>query len=315
VNGTTRWRRLLRRLAEAALTLWLVATLCFALLHAAPGGPFDSERAVSEAVERNLRARYHLDESLPRQYLRYLSQCLRGDLGPSFQYPDYRVHELIAAGLPVSATTGGIALLLAFVGGVAVGARAGWRAGTPTDRVAGALSALGMALPKFVIAPLLILLFAVWLGWLPAGGWDWRDPRTWLLPALALAVPNFAVFARLARAGTLEALSSDYVRAARARGIEGRGLFVHHVLKPTVLAASAYLSPALIALLTGSTVVEQAFGIPGMGRYFVQGALNRDYTLVMGVALVSGALIVMVNVLVDTLRVWLDPRLGDTPTS
>jgi oligopeptide transport system permease protein len=196
---------------------------------------------------------------------------------------------------------------------VSLGARAAWRAGTSTDRIASTVTALGMALPKFVIAPLLILLFAVWLGWLPAGGWDWHDPRTWLLPALALAVPNLAVFARLARAGALEALASDYVRAARARGIDGRGLFVHHVLKPTVLAASAYLSPALVALLTGSTVVEQAFGIPGMGRYFVQGALNRDYTLVMGVALVSGALIVLANVLVDALRAWLDPRLRDEP--
>jgi oligopeptide transport system permease protein len=303
------WRRVAARIGEAVFTLWLLVTLTFVLLRAAPGGPFDFERSVPPEVEANLLARFHLDEPLPLQYLRYLLQVARGDLGPSFQYPDFSVNELIAQGLPVSLLTGGLALLLALFFGTALGCAAGWRADSTRDRVLATLAALGVSLPKFVVAPLLILLFAVWLGWLPAGGWtpgEWRDV---VLPVCALALPNLAVVARLARAGTLEALSSDYVRAARARGIEGMQLFRRHVLRPAILPVAAWLAPALIAILTGSTVVEQVFGIPGMGRYFVQGALNRDYTLVMGVALTSGLLIVLANVLVDALRSALDPRL------
>jgi oligopeptide transport system permease protein len=303
-------RRLVARLAEALLTLWLLVTLTFVLLRLAPGGPFDFERAVPPEVEANLAARFHLDQPLLVQYGRYLADIARGDLGPSFQYPDFTVNELIAAGLPVSALTGGLALLIAVLVGTALGAWSGWRAGSGVDRGVRAVVALGIATPKFVAAPLLILLFAVWLGWLPAGGWrpgEWRDV---VLPVAALALPNIAIIARMMRASMLEVLAADYIRAARARGIEGAQLFRRHVLRPAFAPVLAYLSPALIGVLTGSTVVEQVFGIPGMGRYFVQGALNRDYTLVMGVALVAGVLIIAVNVVVDGLRGWLDPRVG-----
>ncbi len=299
------------RVLEAVATLWLLLTVCFVLLRLAPGGPFDQERAVTPEIAARLAAQYHLDEPLVMQYGRYLAQIARGDLGPSFQYPDFTVNELVAAGLPVSALTGGLALICAVLLGCAFGVFAARHARTRWDRAVSATAALGVSVPKYVAAPILVLIFAVWLGWLPAGGWiagQWRDA---VLPIAALALPNIAVIARLARAGTLEALSSDYVRAARARGIEGAALLFRHVLRPGLLPVVAYLSPALIAVITGSTVVEQIFGIPGMGRYFVQGALNRDYTLVMGVALVAGVLIVIVNALVDALRAWLDPRLRE----
>ncbi len=303
-------RRFFARAGEALLTLWLLVTLCFVLMRAAPGGPFDIEREVTPEIRARLEARYHLDEPLPKQYLRYLVQLARGDLGPSFQYPDYTVNELIAGGLKVSVPLGIAALALAVLIGVPLGLRAGWREGSIGDHVASGLGLIGLALPKFVLAPLLVLCFAVWLGVLPAGGWDAADPRHAVLPVIALAAPNLAYVVRLTRASLIEVLASDYVLAARARGIEGRDLLIHHALRPTLAPIVAWLAPATIALVTGSVVVEQVFGIPGIGRYFVQGALNRDYTLVMGVALTAGLAILLVNLAVDVLRGWIDPRLS-----
>ncbi|HQW80454.1 MAG TPA: ABC transporter permease subunit [Pseudomonadota bacterium] len=302
----TRW---LVRIGEALLTLWLLVTLCFVLMRAAPGGPFDVERDVTAEIRARLEARYHLDEPLPTQYLRYLGQLARGDLGPSFQYPDYSVNELIAGGLKVSVPLGIAALLLALVIGVPLGLIAGTRAGRWPDHVASGLGLIGLALPKFVLAPLLVLCFAVWLGVLPAGGWDATDLRYAILPVLALAAPNLAYVVRLTRASLIDVLASDYILAARARGIEGRDLLIHHALRPTMAPIIAWIAPATIALVTGSVVVEQVFGIPGIGRYFVQGALNRDYTLVMGVALTAGVAIIFVNLAVDALRTMIDPRL------
>ena len=302
----TRW---LVRIGEALLTLWLLVTLCFVLMRAAPGGPFDVERDVTAEIRARLEARYHLDEPLPTQYLRYLGQLARGDLGPSFQYPDYSVNELIAGGLKVSVPLGIAALLLALVIGVPLGLIAGTRAGRWPDHVASGLGLIGLALPKFVLAPLLVLCFAVWLGVLPAGGLDATDLRYAILPVLALAAPNLAYVVRLTRASLIDVLASDYILAARARGIEGRDLLIHHALRPTMAPIIAWIAPATIALVTGSVVVEQVFGIPGIGRYFVQGALNRDYTLVMGVALTAGVAIIFVNLAVDALRTMIDPRL------
>jgi oligopeptide transport system permease protein len=304
-------RRLLIRSGEALLTLWLLVTLCFVLMRAAPGGPFDLEREVTPEIRARLEARYHLDEPLPKQYLRYLGQLAQGDLGPSFQYPDYTVGELIAGGLQVSVPLGVAALALALLVGVPLGLLAGWRAGRLSDHLASGIGLLGLALPKFVLAPLLVLCFAVWLGWLPAGGWGGGDLRYAVLPVLALAAPNLAYVVRLTRASLIEVLNTDYVLAARARGIEGRDLLIHHALRPTLAPIVAWLAPATIALVTGSVVVEQVFGIPGIGRYFVQGALNRDHTLVMGVALTAGLAILLVNLLVDALRGWIDPRLAN----
>jgi len=297
------------RFGEALLTLWLLVTLCFVLMRAAPGGPFDVEREVTPEIRARLEARYHLDEPLPSQYLRYLGQLAQGDLGPSFQYPDYTVNELIAGGLQVSVPLGFAALVLALLVGVPLGLLAGWHEGRIGDHVASGIGLIGLALPKFVLAPLLVLCFAVWLGWLPAGGWDATDPRYAVLPVIALAAPNLAYVVRLTRASLIDVLATDYVLAARARGIAGRDLLLHHALRPTLAPVIAWIAPATIALVTGSVVVEQVFGIPGIGRYFVQGALNRDYTLVMGVALTAGVAILLVNLVVDALRGWVDPRL------
>jgi oligopeptide transport system permease protein len=300
--------RLLARGGEALLTLWLLATLCFMLLRAAPGGPFDTEKAAPPEVQAALAAQYRLDRPLVAQYGAWLGDVARGDLGPSFQYPDYTVNQLIAQALPVSVLVGGLALTLALALGIPIGLIAALRSGQATDRLLMFGAGLGLAVPKFVAAPLLILLFAVTLHWLPAGGWG--DPANIVLPVIALALPNIAYCARLMRASLLETLSADYLRAARARGFSEARLLFAHALKPALLPVVAWLSPALINIVTGSAVVEQVFGIPGIGRYFVQGALNRDYTLVLGVVLVVGALIVAINALVDLLRVKLDPRLA-----
>lgn len=297
--------------AEALLTLWLLATLCFVLLRAAPGGPFDAEKAAPPEVEAALAAQYRLDQSLPMQYLHWLADVARGDLGPSFQYPDYTVNELLAASLPITVLNGTLALLLALGLGLPLGVWAALRAGRWTDRLLMFGAGLGLSVPKFVVAPLLVLLFAVTLQWLPAGGWDgtWRSM---VLPVIALALPNLAYCARLTRASLLEVLDADYLRAARGRGISGARLLFMHALRPGLLPVVAWLSPALINVVSGSAVVEQVFGIPGIGRYFVQGALNRDYTLVLGVVLVVGAAIVIINALVDWLRSRMDPRLRES---
>jgi oligopeptide transport system permease protein len=300
-------KRALWRIGEALLTLWLLATLCFVLLRAAPGGPFDGEKAAPPEVVAALEAQYRLDRPLLAQYGAWLGDIARGDLGPSFQYPDYSVAELIAQALPVSLLNGIAALALALLLGIPLGVLAARAHGRWPDRVLSFGAGLGLAIPKFVAAPLLILVFAVTLQWLPAGGWDgtWRSM---VLPVLALAGPNLAYCARLTRASLLEVLGSDYIRAARGRGLSEARVLVAHALRPGLLPVLAWLAPALINVASGSAVVEQVFGIPGIGRYFVQGALNRDYTLVLGVVLVIGAAIVVVNALVDWARGVVDPR-------
>ncbi|TXH66525.1 MAG: ABC transporter permease subunit [Lysobacteraceae bacterium] len=297
------------RWIEALLTLWLLASLCFVLLRAAPGGPFDTEKSAPPEVQAALAAQYRLDQPILAQYGAWLGDVLRGDLGPSFQYPDYTVNQLVAQALPVSAINGGLALSMALLLGVPLGVVAALRPGSWLDRALMLVAGMGLAVPKFVVAPLLVLLFAVTLHWLPAGGWG--DTDNLVLPVVARALPNLAYCARLMRASMLETLSAEYLIAARARGFGGVRLLFAHALRPALLPVVAWLSPAMINIVTGSAVVEQVFGIPGMGRYFVQGALNRDYTLVLGVVLVVGASIVVINALVDGLRRWMDPRLRD----
>ena len=306
-------KRFAGNLFEMLLTLWLLATLCFVLLRAAPGGPFDTEKAAPPEVQAALAQQYRLDRPVLAQYGAWLGDVARGDLGPSFQYPDYTVNQLIAQALPVSLLNGGLALLLALALGIPLGVAAALRAGRGWDRALMFTAGLGLAVPKFVVAPLLVLLFAVTLHWLPAGGWgEWRNI---VLPVIALALPNLAYCARLTRASLLDTLSAEYLRAARARGLSEARLLFAHALRPALVPVAAWLSPALINVVTGSAVVEQVFGIPGMGRYFVQGALNRDYTLVLGVVLVVGAAIVLINALVDAARAWMDPRLRDAQDS
>ena len=300
---------LLRRLLTAVPTLLVLMTLCFFLMRLAPGGPFDRDRSLPPAIEAALATEYHLDEPLPRQYLRYLGGLLRGDLGPSFQYQDFRVAELIATGLPVSAAIGIGSLLLALLLGGAMGIAAALRPGKALDHGLSALGLVGVSIPSYVVAPLLVLLFAVTLRWLPAGGWQagrWSDL---VLPIVALALPQLSAIARLLRGALIESLQQPFVRTARAKGLPPSTVLLRHALRPALLPLLSYLGPATAGLLTGSVVVEQVFGLPGIGRYFVQGALNRDYTLVLGVVLVYGLLIVLLNLVVDLLHGLLDPRL------
>lgn len=298
----------LKRLASAIPTLFLLVTFAFFLIRIAPGGPFDSERALPPEIEANLAAVYHLDEPLVMQYGRYLWQIVRGDLGPSFHYRDWSVNDLIAQGLPVSATLGSIALLLALVIGVLVGAWAALRQNRPADHAAMSLAMIGTSVPNFVVAPLLILVFAIGLGWLPAGGWSFHPSRM-VLPVITLALPMIAYVARITRGSMIEVLHSSFIRTARAKGMPEKDVILRHALKPALLPVLSYLGPAAAAILTGSVVVEQIFTLPGIGSYFVQGALNRDYTLVLGVVILYGILILLFNFLVDLLYAVLDPRI------
>lgn len=297
----------IKRLLGAVPTLLVLIALAFFLIKVAPGGPFDTDRQVPPEIEANLNAAYHLDEPLYKQFSLYLSGLLRGDFGPSFQYRDHTVTELIAAGFPVSLRLGGLAMLLAFCVGVAVGTIAALKQNGFTDHAVMAAAMTGVSIPNFVMAPLLVLLFAVTLKWLPAGGLgDWRHL---VLPVIALALPQIAYIARLTRGSMIEVLRADFIRTARAQGLPQRAVIVRHALKPALLPVISYLGPATAAIITGSVVIEQIFGVPGLGRFFVQGALNRDYTLVMGVVVFYGVLIIVLNLIVDLVYVRLDPRV------
>jgi oligopeptide transport system permease protein len=302
-------RYALTRFAGAIPTLLILITIAFFMIRAAPGGPFDSEKALPAEIEANLRAAYHLDEPLVQQYGRYLWNLARGDFGPSFQYKDYSVTELIAAGFPVSLRLGGSAMILALLVGVAAGTIAALRQNSRTDHAVMAVSMTGISIPNFVMAPLLILFFAVYLGWLPAGGIGDGSLKHMILPVISLALPQIAYISRLTRGSMIEVLRSNFVRTARAQGLPERTVILRHALKPALLPVVSYLGPATAAVITGSVVIEQIFGVPGLGRYFVQGALNRDYTLVMGVVVFYGALIILFNLLVDLVYAWLDPKV------
>lgn len=303
------WRHALLRLATAAPTLLVLVTLTFFLMRLAPGGPFDRERQLPPQIEAALAAEYHLDESLPRQYFRYLGGLVQGDLGPSFQYEGFAVSELIAKGLPVSLSIGALAMLLALLLGVAAGITAALSHRRWPDYGVMTAALLGVSVPSYVVAPLLVLVFAIALRWLPAGGWvagRWSDL---VLPVIALALPQVSAIARLLRGSLLEVLQQPYIRTARAKGLHPATVVLRHALKPALLPLVSYLGPATAGILTGSVVVEQVFDLPGIGRYFVQGALNRDYTLVLGVVAVYGAMIIFFNFLVDLAYGLLDPRI------
>lgn len=302
-------RLALLRLAAAIPTLFLLIAAAFFMMRAAPGGPFDSERVLPEEVLAKLEQSYHLDEPLWMQFGRYLGGILRGDLGPSFQYADMSVNDLILQGLPVSLSVGTGAMLLGVLLGCGAGILAALRQNRFGDHAVMGLAMTGMSIPVFVIAPLLILLFAVTLGWLPAGGWESGSLRHMLLPVFALALPQIAIVARLMRGSMIEVLHSNYIRTAHAKGLTMRAVILRHALRPALMPVLSYLGPAAAGVITGSVVIEQIFGIPGIGRYFVQAALNRDYTLVMGVVVFYGALIILFNFLVDLLYGVLDPRV------
>jgi oligopeptide transport system permease protein len=298
-----------RRFLGAIPTLLILIGLAFCLIRLAPGGPFDAEKQLPPEIEANLRQAYHLDEPLHQQFFRYLGNLAQGDFGPSFQYRDFSVTELIRAGFPVSLRLGSLAMALALVFGVIAGTVAALRQNTVADYSVMTAAMTGISIPGFVMAPILILVFAVHLGWLPAGGLGEGGYRHLVLPVIALALPQIAYIARLTRGSMIEVLRSPYIRTARAQGLPEHVIIVRHALKPAMLPVVSYLGPATAAIITGSVVIEQIFGVPGLGRFFVQGALNRDYTLVMGVVVFYGILIITFNFIVDVIYSWLDPRL------
>ncbi len=299
----------LKRLLGAIPTLLILMTLAFFMMRAAPGGPFDTEKSLPPEIQANLDRKYHLDEPLIQQYGRYLWDLLHGDFGPSFQYKDYSVNELIATGFPVSLRLGLSAIAIALVIGVGLGTLAALRQNSATDYSVMTLAMTGISIPNFVLAPILILIFAVYLGWLPAGGWNDGAFRNTILPVIGLALPQIAYISRLMRGSMIEVLRSNPIRTARAKGLPERVVILRHALKPALLPVVSFLGPATAAVITGSVVIEQIFGIPGLGRYFVQGALNRDYTLVMGVVVFYGVLIILFNFLVDLVYAMLDPKV------
>jgi oligopeptide transport system permease protein len=297
------------RLLGIVLTLFLVITIAFFLVRLAPGGPFDQEQSLPPQIRTNLEAAYGLDQPMLVQYGRYLGGLLHGDFGPSFKYRDFTVTELIRRGLPVSLTIGFLALVLAVVAGVAAGCVAALRRNRWVDPLVMGVAVIGMILPILVIAPLLQLIFGIELGWLPVSGWRHGAYADLILPVVTLALPLIAYVARLTRGSMLEVLGSNYIRTARAKGLPWRRVIIRHALPPALLPVVSYLGPASAMVLTGSLVVEKLFGLPGSGRYLIEGALNRDYTLVLGMTVVVATLTLTLNLVADLIYAWLDPRV------
>ena len=306
----------IRRLLGAIPTLFIIITLAFFMMRIAPGGPFDSQRRLPPEIEHNIKAAYNLDKPVYQQYLIYLGKLAQGDLGPSYKNKDFSVNEMIADGLPVSARLGLSAIFLAVLIGLTMGTVAALRQNKATDYSVMSIAMIGITIPTFVMAPILTLIFGVYglslFGYeisLPVGGWNGGALRNMILPVIVLALPQIAVIARLTRGSMVEVLHSNYVRTARAKGLTSVEVVLRHALRAAVLPLVSYLGPAIAGILTGSLVVEQIFGIPGIGRYFVQGALNRDYTLVLGVLIYYATFVILLNLLADILYSVLDPRV------
>lgn len=302
-------RYFLKRLAGAVPTLFIIITLAFFLIRLAPGGPFDQEQSLPPEILANLERAYGLDQPVWVQYGRYLGALARGDFGPSFKYKDFTVTELIGQGFPVTLELGAIALTLALGIGIPLGILAALRHHSALDHAAMAVAVVGITVPAFVVLPLLGLLFGVHLHWLPVAGWEPGSLRHLILPVVTLCLPPLAYVARMTRGSLLETLRSPYIRTAFAKGLPLRVVILRHALRPALLPVASYLAPAVASIMTGSLVVESIAGLPGIGRYLVQGALNRDYTLVMGMVIIYSALLIAMGLLVDLLYLGLDPRI------
>jgi oligopeptide transport system permease protein len=302
-------RFVLRRLLSAVPTIFIVVTISFFLIRFAPGGPFNVERALPPQIMANLLRAYQLDQPLWYQYVHYLWNVLHLDFGPSYIYRDFTVTQLIGQSLPYSLELGSFALIIAVFGGVAAGVVAALRQNGIVDYALMSLATVGLTVPNFVVGPVLSLIFAVILHWVSAGGWGNGTFRDLILPVTALALPQLAIFARLTRGSMIEVLRADHIRTVRAYGLPPRVVVVVHALRGALLPVVTYLAPAAAAVLTGSVVIETVFSIPGIGRYFVTGALNRDYTLVMGTVVLIAVFIIVFNLIVDLLYAVLDPRV------
>ncbi|WP_429931873.1 oligopeptide ABC transporter permease OppB [Agrobacterium vitis] len=299
----------LRRLMSAVPTVFVVITISFFLMRFAPGGPFDLERPLPPDIMANLMKTYQLDQPIWQQYLTYIGNALRGDFGPSFIYKDNTVAQLIAQALPYSVQLGATALLIALIGGVILGTIAALRQNGLIDFVLMTFATVGVTIPNFVMGPVLTLVFALMLSLLPAGGWGDGSPYYLALPITVLALPQIAIIARLTRGSMIEALHTDHIRTARAYGLPSRTIVITHALRGAMLPVVSYLAPAAAALLTGSAVVESIFTIPGVGRFFVIGALNRDYPLVMATVVLVAVFVIVFNLIVDIAYGLLDPRV------
>lgn len=302
------WRFISIRLLQAIPVILVVITLTFFLVRVAPGGPFDSEKAVMPEVKAALEAQYRLDLPLFQQYTAYLGDLAQGELGPSFKYPGRSVNELIEAGLPVTAELGLYALLVAVIIGGIAGVLASLKPNTAQDYIPMTVAMIGICMPSFLLGPLLVLVFGIYLDWLPVSGWG-DIPGDKILPAITLGSAYAAYIARLSRAGMLEVMSQDYIRTARAKGLPEWQVVIKHGLRGGLIPVVAFLGPAFAGLLAGSFVVETIFQIPGLGRFYVQAAFNRDYTMILGTTVFLSTLIVFFNLLSDILAAWMNPRL------
>lgn len=298
-----------RRLVTAVPTLLVVIAGAFFLMRAAPGGPFDADAQLEPEVIDNLRAAYDLDRPVIEQFVRYMARLARGDFGPSITYADYTVTELLAIGLPVSLKLGGVAILVALVVGCLMGIFAALNRNRWIDYVTMTVAMTGFAVPAFVVAPVLTLIFGLYLKLLPLSGWNDGALSNMILPVIALALPQIAILSRLTRGSMLEVMRANYIRTARAKGLPEYKVVASHALKAVSLPLVSYLGPAIAGIMTGSVIIEQIFGLPGMGRYFIQGALNRDYPLVMGTVIVYATAIILLNLLADVIYGYLDPRV------
>jgi oligopeptide transport system permease protein len=303
------WSYTLRRVLATIPTMLVVITVCYLLLHATPGGPFDTERKVSAAVLANLQAKYHLDLPLWQQYLLYLQSLLSGDLGASFRYADWSVNDLVAKALPVSAVIGGVSLLISLVIGVALGIIAALRQNSAVDYLVMLIGNIGSAVPSFVFGPVLIIVFAILLKWLPAGGWNDFELRFMILPMALLTFINVSTIGRVMRGSLIEVMHSNFIRTARAKGLPTRVVVLRHAIKPALLPVVSLVGPLAISSITSALVTETVFSLPGIGKLIVNGAANRDYTLVLGLVVLITVLTVLLNLLVDLAYAWLDPKI------
>ncbi|WP_372882685.1 oligopeptide ABC transporter permease OppB [Psychromonas sp.] len=300
---------ILKRVLESIPTMLVLITVSFFLMRFAPGNPFSSERTLPPQVMENINAKYGLDKPVMEQYTTYLSNVIQGDLGPSFKYKDFTVNELVSAALPVSAKIGAFAFIFAVIFGVAVGTIAALRQNTWLDYSVMSTAMLGIVMPSFVLAPVLIYLFSINLGWFPAGGWLDGGWQYMVLPVLGMSMMYVATFARITRGSMIEVLNSNFIRTARAKGLSYSYIVIRHALKPAMLPVISYMGPAFVGIITGSVVIETIFGLPGIGKLFVNAAFNRDYSLVMGVTILIGFLFILFNAIVDILLAYVDPKI------
>ncbi|MGL5044951.1 MAG: oligopeptide ABC transporter permease OppB, partial [Plesiomonas sp.] len=297
-----------RRILEAIPTLLILITVSFFMMRLAPGSPFTGERSLPPEVLANIEAKYHLDEPLYSQYFRYLGQLAQGDFGPSFKYKDFSVNDLVSQAFPVSIEIGFYAFVLALILGVTAGVIAALRQNSMIDYGVMAFAMTGVVIPSFVIAPLLVLIFSLGLKLLPAGGWNDGSAVNMVLPVAALAIAYTASIARITRGSMIEVLHSNFIRTDRAKGLPMRHIVLRHALKPAMLPVISYLGPAFVGIITGSIVIETIFGLPGIGQLFVNGALNRDYSMVLSLTIIVGTLTILFNAIVDILYAFIDPK-------